>query len=164
MPSDSKTVVSRLLQEVWNAGNVGLLDELIDGDYRAHIDETHPIRTSRHTGPGIPRTELAAYRSAMPNLRVDVETLVADGDAVVAIWTITGDNTGDAIVDQGDEVIPSSGRAIEATAFGVFTVRGGKIAEARIGWAPIGPLDQMRLFATGTLEIHVSGERITLTR
>jgi SnoaL-like polyketide cyclase len=104
---DGKTVVSELLAEVWNAGKVELLEDLIDPGYRSHIEETHPVRTSHRVGPIIPRIEIAAYRSAMPNLSVDVTTVLADGDTVVAIWTMAGDNTADASVEGGDERWPA---------------------------------------------------------
>jgi SnoaL-like domain len=74
---------------VWNAGKVELLEDLIDTGYRSHIEETHPVRTSHQVGPVIPRTEIAAYRSGMPNLSLDVTTVLADADTVVAIWTMT---------------------------------------------------------------------------
>ena len=163
MPTANKAVVSRLLEEVWNKGHFDALDDLVAAGYRSHIEETHAVRTSRHTGPSIPRTEIGAYRSGMPNLHLDVATLVDGDDGVVAIWRASGDNTGEAMVEGGDEVIPPSGRAIEAMGFGAFVVTDGKIAEAAIRWAPLGPLTQMRLFAAGKLELQLSGETINLT-
>jgi hypothetical protein len=163
--SDGKTVVGQLLADVWNAGRVELLEDLIDTGYRSHIEETHPVRTSHQVGPVIPRTEIAAYRSGMPNLSLDVKTVPSGADTVVAIWTMTGDNTANASVEGGgDEVIPSSGRSIEATGIGVFVVKDGRITEATYRWDPLGPLTQLRLFAAGTLEIQLSDEKVSLRR
>ena len=39
----------------------------------------------------------------------------------------------------------------------------GMIASARIVWDTLGPLDQMRLFATGSLRIQISRATATLT-
>jgi ketosteroid isomerase-like protein len=161
---DSRAVVSKLLTDVWSNGNVDLLDDLIDPGYRSHIEETDPVRTSHQTGPIIPRTEIAAYRSGIPNLSSDVTTVLAEGDTVVAIWTMSGDNTADASVEDGDEVIPSSGRPIETTGVGTFIVKDGKITEAAYRWYPLGPLTQLRFFATGAVEIQLSDERVSLRR
>jgi ketosteroid isomerase-like protein len=155
-------VVGHLFEESWNKGNSDALEDVVDGAYRSHIDETHPVRTSHWTGPSIVRVEIAAYRSAMPNLNLDVATIIADGDRAAAIWRTSGDNTGDAVVEDGDEVIPASGLAIETTGIGIFAVRDGRIVEATYRWDPLGPLTQMRLFAAGTLEVQVSGETVTM--
>jgi hypothetical protein len=69
---DSRAVVSKLLTDIWSNGNAELLEDLIDPGYRSHIEEANPVRTSRQTGPIIPRTEIAAYRSEIPNLSLDV--------------------------------------------------------------------------------------------
>jgi hypothetical protein len=161
---DSRAVVSRLLTDAWGKGEVELLEDLIDPWYRSHIEETNPVRTSRRTGPVIPRTEIAAYRSGMPNLSVDVTTALADEDTVVAIWTMSGDNTAAASVEDGDEVIPPSGRPIETTGVGTFTVNDGKIADAVYRWYPLGALTQLRFFATGAVEIQLSDERVSLRK
>jgi predicted ester cyclase len=161
---DSRAVVSKLLTDVWSNGNVELLEDLIDRGYRSHIEETNPIRTSHQTGSIIPRTEIAAYRSGIPNLSLDVTTVLAEGDMVVAIWTMSGDNTADARLEDGDEVIPSSGRPIETTGVGTFIVKDGKITEAAYRWYPLGPLTQLRFFATGAVEIQLSDERVSLRR
>lgn len=164
MTGDSRAVVGKLLTEVWSNGNVEHLDDLIDPGYRSHIEETNPVRTSHQTGPIIPRTEIAAYRSGIPNLSLAVTTVLAERETVVAIWAMSGDNTADASVEDGDEVIPSSGRPIEATGVGTFIVKDGKIAEADYRWYPLGPLTQLRFFATGAVEIQLSDERVSLRR
>jgi predicted ester cyclase len=158
----SRETVRRLLTEAWGAGNVDLLDELIDAGYRSHIAETNPIRTSHHTGPTIPRTEIAAYRSGIPNLRVDVTALLADAATVVAVWTMSGDNTAEAIVEEGDEKIPPSGRPVATTCTGIFTVEGSKITDATYHWDPLGPLSQLRLLANGAVDIQLSDDRVHL--
>ncbi len=164
MTGDSRAVVSKLLTDVWSNGNAELLEDLIDPGYRSHIDETNPVRTSHWTGPIIPRTEIAAYRSGIPNLSLDVTTVLADADTVVAIWTMSGDNTAEASVEDGDEVIPASGRPIETTGVGTFIVKDGKVTEAAYRWYPLGPLTQLRFFATGAVEIQLSDERVSLRR
>jgi hypothetical protein len=73
---------------------------------------------------------------------------------------MSGDNTADASVEDGDEVIPSSGRPIETTGVGTFIVKDGKITEAAYRWYPLGPLTQRRFFATGAVEIQLSDERV----
>ena len=77
-------------------------------------------------------------------------------------FSLPGSDFGFVVVEDGDEVIPSSGRPIETTGVGTFIVKDGKITEAAYRWYPLGPLTQLRFFATGAVEIQLSDERVRL--
>jgi hypothetical protein len=77
-------VVRRLMDEVWNGGNLALLPQLIADSYVGHL----PI--GDHYGPGGLRIDIEAYRRAIPDLTVTLLHLLADDDLVVRHFALTG--------------------------------------------------------------------------
>jgi ketosteroid isomerase-like protein len=168
MADENKAVVRRLLEEVWGGGKLDVAEELIDPvAYRSHVPDVSDARMSHWTGANIVRVEVGAYRSAFPDLAVEVGALLSEGDAVAAYWSLTGTNTGtmrltpmDGAVDE--EVEPS-GKELSASASTLFRLTGGRITEAAFGWHPLGLLDQVRLFATGSQVLDLGGgNRVSL--
>ncbi len=167
MSEENKAVVRRLLDEVWGAGDLDATEELIDPvEYRSHVQDAFVPRMSRWTGPNIVRVEVAAYRSAFPDLHVDVQDLVAEADAVAALWTLGGTNSGTMqIVPFGDEVdeeVAPTQRDLTAVASTVFRLTGGTISAATFHWDPLGLLEQVRLFAQGVRVLDLGGNRVSM--
>jgi ketosteroid isomerase-like protein len=163
---ENKIVVKRLFAEAWSRGDLDVLDEIVDDGYRSHIDEVSVPRMSRWTGSKILKVEIAAYRSGLPDCRVEVAQTVTEGDEVVARFQITGTNTGRTVIepmqDVFDEEIDPTDERIAASGNAWFRIEGGRIAQARVSWDPLGPVDQVRLFATRRLELVVSGRHATV--
>lgn len=67
--------------------------------------------------------EAKGWRSAFPDLKVDVDLMVAEGDLVAVRWTAHGTNTGTG------NGIPATGRKVEVTGTAIFRFVDGKIAE-----------------------------------
>lgn len=80
----NKETVRRLVEDVLGRGHVTLLPELVAADYVGHF----PI--GDHYGPEGMRIDIAAYRSAVPDLAVILEELLADGDRVIRRFTLRG--------------------------------------------------------------------------
>jgi len=78
----------RFIDRVINAGDYSVLDELVHPDYvyRAPGQELQ--------GVGAIRSLFEAYRSAFPDLHIDVDDLVAAGDRVAIAFTLTGTHAG----------------------------------------------------------------------
>jgi steroid delta-isomerase-like uncharacterized protein len=62
------------------------------------------------------------FTAALPDIHVNLHELIAEGDKVVARWTMTGTQRG---VWDG---IPATGNAVKWDATDIFTVENGKIA------------------------------------
>lgn len=167
MSDGNRAVVRRLLAEVWGAGDLEAAEELIEPvEYRSHVPDAFVARMSRWTGPKIVRVEVAAYRSGFPDLEVEVHDIVAEADAVVALWTLRGTNTGtmrivpfDGAVD--DEVEPS-GKDLSAFGSTLFRLAGGKVAAAAFHWEPLGLLEQVRLFARGVAVLNLGAHKVSV--
>jgi hypothetical protein len=158
MSGTSKAAVARLFEKAWGDGRLELLDGLIDGGYRSHIDEVGAGRMVRWVGPDILRVELGAYRSGLPDCRVEVTRMVAEGDDVIALFTVEGTNTATTVVEPlagvRDIAIEPTHMAIRGNGTAVVRVQAGRIIALAITWDLLGPIDQIRLFALGTLMVR----------
>jgi steroid delta-isomerase-like uncharacterized protein len=74
----NKALIRRLFEEVLNAGNFGLLDQLIGASYVEH----NPV-ANQATGAAGVRDRVLGLRVAFPDLRFVLEELIAE-DAIVA--------------------------------------------------------------------------------
>lgn len=85
MAQDPKTVVQRVIDDVWNRRDAAAAQELIADDVVWH-----------HTTLGERRGREAflevvnEMRSAFPDTKVSVEAMAADGDKVMVHWVATG--------------------------------------------------------------------------
>ena len=96
-------------------------------------------------GPAGIKRYVTAYRIAFPNLEVDVEDQLAEGDNVVTRWTVRGTHSGEflGLAPTGDEV------AVSGIEFD--RVVGGRIDEAWVGYHPFaGPDPDPKLVDRGS--------------
>jgi len=80
----NKAIVRRLMEEVLGQGRLKLLPELVADDYVGHFT------LGDHYGPEGVQIDLAAYRTAFPDLTVTLDDLIAEGDKVVRRFTVRG--------------------------------------------------------------------------
>ena len=86
----NKTVVRHLF-EVINNGELDQLSDLVDEDVVDH----NAVIFMQPEGPGAAKEGIRLLRQGFPDLRINVEELVAEGDQVVARLTMSGTNTGE---------------------------------------------------------------------
>lgn len=82
-------VVRRVFEEVWNQGNLDLLDELLDPEF---IDHSAPPGTP----PGIRGYKIAItrFRNAFPDIRFNLDQVTAEDDRVAIRLTGKGTHRG----------------------------------------------------------------------
>src|SRR5690348_4470917 len=90
MDDANKQLVRRFYEELWNKGNFDAADELVSADYFRH--DLRP--GDAPPGPAGQKSVAERFRSAFPDVRLQLEALVAEGDLVAARWTIFGTHTG----------------------------------------------------------------------
>jgi len=74
----NKALIRRLFDEVLNAGNYGLLDQLIGASYVEH----NPVANQAAGAAGV-RDRILQLRAAFPDLRFSLQELIGE-DAIVA--------------------------------------------------------------------------------
>ena len=84
---------------------------------------------TRRRGGAAEKPDLAAFRDftehvlkAFPDMKVKIESVIAEGDQVVVRWTSTGTHKGEFLGT------PPTGRAVPMTNVDIFTIENGKIA------------------------------------
>lgn len=103
---EHKELVRRLVEEVINARNLGVVDELADGGLAK--------AAKRWIGP---------FRASFPDFTMDIIDLVAEGDTVVAHFRCSGTHRGEW------NGLPATGKRFhDVDEIYIFRVRNGKLA------------------------------------
>lgn len=115
----SKELIRRSCEEFWNKGDVEAIDKFYAPGYVSHDPGgLHEGDLAHH------RQSAQAIFSAIPDLRLHIEDLIAEGDKVVKRWTATGTHKG-AFMG-----IPASGNSLEVTGTTTYRVAEGKLVES----------------------------------
>jgi ketosteroid isomerase-like protein len=129
----NKAVVRRLIEEVWNAGRLDLLDELIAEEATL----TFRGRTSPPQSPAQVGATVAQWRAAFPDFRFALADLIAEGDKVVARVPFSGTHTG-PLMD-----LAPTGRRVRVGEMLILRLADGKIVEAWEEYDELGMRQQL---------------------
>jgi predicted ester cyclase len=135
----NKAVIRRFVQEYKNAHNPAVIDELFSQDFVTHfrLQGVSPdLKGFRAVG--------SAFIGAMPDVRVVLEDLMADGDKVIERTSAKGTHTQPLLG------IPATGHTVTFTEIHIYRFQDGKIVEhwpevdfyavfAQIGVIPASP-------------------------
>ncbi len=127
---ENKVIARRLLEEVWNKGNLSVLDEYVAPGAPNH-DPNNPIAP----GPAGLKQVYSLYKNAFPDLHFTIEQVVAEGDYVVQRITSTGTQRGDL------PGIPATGKYGKTEGFVIARFKDGKVVE---GWSLFDQLGLMQ--------------------
>lgn len=83
--ADNKTVQRRIFEEVINEKNLDLADELFGADH-----ELHPEVEGVGRGPEGMKQAFAGLHEAFPDVRAEIESIVAEDDVVAVRVTFRG--------------------------------------------------------------------------
>ncbi len=117
----NKQIVVRLIEEVWNARDLRQLPELWSGPSRDETYGQHRILTG-----------------AFPDLRIEIEDLIAEADRVVARLTLRGTHQGPF------RGIAPTGRQVRFAAIRVYRLDHGVIVESWASQDALGLLGQLQ--------------------
>jgi len=84
------TLADRFVTEVWNNGNLDLIDEMIAADFVRHLPNSW--HTPKIEGAAAFKEYMADTRIKYPDFHVKVHQRIADGDMVASAWTVSGTN------------------------------------------------------------------------
>ncbi len=134
MSEENKALARRFLEEAFNEGNLGVVDEIVASDYVLH-DPASPEGELR--GPEGVKGFVQMYRSAYPDTDITVEEQIAEGDRVVSRWTARGTHQGELLG------VPPSGNRVEVSGITIDRFSGGKFAESWTSYDALGMLQQI---------------------
>jgi len=134
MSDQNKALARRNVEEIWNQGNLSVIDELVAPNATFH-DPSVP--GGKFTGPEGFRQFVQIYRGAFPDVRLTIEDLIAEGDKVVSRWTATGTQKGELMG------IAPSGKRVTVTGCNIDQYQNGKIVEGWASYDMLGLLQQL---------------------
>ena len=116
---ENKALVRRFYEEVWGKGNFDAADEIFASDYVRHdLRPGNPI-----AGPEGQKRIAADFRAAFPDLRMEIDLMVAEEEFVVARWTTEGTNTG------AWGSVPATGKRARFSGVNIFRIANRKVVE-----------------------------------
>lgn len=89
----NRAVVHRVVQEIWNLGDLELADALFVSDYVNHGG----LIPDFVQGPEAIKISVALYRTAFPDLHITVEDLVVEEEGVMLHWAARGASPGELV-------------------------------------------------------------------
>ncbi len=139
MSENNKQIFRRWFKEVWCEGREATIDELCSTTVVAYgLGDVEPVIHS----PAEFKDFWRNLRGAIPNIQINVEDLIAEGDKVVGRVVVSGVHTGAHLG------IPPSGKTVHLKGIVVLRIANGQIAEAWNSWDQLGLLRQTGALAT----------------
>ena len=139
MSEQNKAIMRRIFDEVFNEGNLALVDELVAKDSIEHENNAHGAEGFKQT--------VAVFRTAFPDIQISVDDMIAEGDKVVARITMRGTHQGEFMG------IPATGKTIAVQGIDIVRFANGKAVEH---W---GVTDSAAMMAQLGVAPPVSGRR-----
>ncbi len=131
---ENKAVIRRLVEEVYNAGNLDAVDELVAPDVFNHpavAEHRHGIDSFKHV--------MEWVRDISPDVHYEIDDIIAEGDKVAVRMTQSGTHTGPI------RGIPPTGKSFSVDYVHWFRLAGGKVAELWAVRDDLGRLKQLGL-------------------
>jgi steroid delta-isomerase-like uncharacterized protein len=131
MSTENEALVRRFFEELYNARNVDVADEIIAADFVNHV----PQNPSAEGPEGIKAT-VAAYEERL-DAHWDIQEMHSTGDRVFVRWIGSGTHVGEL------NGIAPTGATISIEALAMFRIADGKIAEEWTVYDALGLLQQI---------------------
>lgn len=119
MSAENKVLIRKWFEEVWNKGRVSAIDDLASTQAVIHGLTSEPIDLA-----GFKQFH-AAYRNAFPDIKLQVDDVVSEGEKIAVRWSGTGTHLGDGLG------FPPTGNPVRLSGMLIMTVDNGKLVE---GW------------------------------
>ena len=137
----NKAVAMRVFNEILTQGRFEVADEIYSPDFQNHgAHRTIDLKTDQDYA--------RAEKKALPDLRIEVQRLIAEGDFVAALGTIRGTHT-----SGGYGGLPPTGTPIEIRGITIWRIVDGKIRDEWTSFDELGAYSQVVRHVQGKLWI-----------
>ncbi|WP_035051647.1 ester cyclase [Andreprevotia chitinilytica] len=126
--TQEQQLVRRLYEDCFNTGNLALLPELLTDDFVGGRGEQGPAEFAK---------TVETLRTGFPDVRFELDDVIAEGDRVAVRWTFHATHAGPfAGVQASHKQVTQNGIAI-------YRIRDGKLAQAWLQIDRLGMLQQI---------------------
>ncbi|MDR3574106.1 MAG: ester cyclase [Anaerolineaceae bacterium] len=129
---ENKRILRRFFTEVFEQGNLAVVDEIISTDW-VNIDPSLPPLKGREGAKQL----VSMFRTAFPDLKGGLEDMVAEGNRVAGRFSFTGTHKGDLM-----GIKPTS-KHVTLTGTGIFQIENGKLLKNQVNFDSLGMLQQI---------------------
>ncbi len=131
--SEQNVVLSRRwFEEVWNERKTAAIDDLLTPESVGHMPGGDMVGIDHF------KQFHGEFLSAFPDLRVDMEDIMADGDKTVVRWLLTGTHSGDGLG------LEPTNRPVSIRGTSWLRFQGDKLMEGWDCWNQEGLFQQLR--------------------
>ena len=115
----NKAVARRWVEEIWNKGDLSVIDEIVAEDY---VDRSPAAPGAPTDRDGI-KAGVSGFRAAFPDAHFAIDAMMAEGDTVVVPQTFTGTHQGEL------HGAPATGNQVTFKGIFIYRIQNGKIVE-----------------------------------
>ncbi len=133
MSTETKAIVRRLYEEVWNKRRLEVANEVISPSHALH----DPHLTGSAVGPDAYKRVCTQFIAAFPDLRFTVDDYISEQDKVVASWTISGTHKREF------RGIPATNKKISVEGVTIHHIANGKIMDSYVNLDYLGMMQQL---------------------
>ena len=114
----NKALLRRYIEAVWDNENPEALDEFLAPTYRRHRSPTSPPLNRDEQ-----KTLLIGFRQAFPDVSINVEEMISEGDRIAFRSTMRGTHLGEFLG------LEPTGKQVEFSLLDVMRIEDGKFVE-----------------------------------
>jgi steroid delta-isomerase-like uncharacterized protein len=129
----------RWMTEVWNARLEKTIDEMLPADSKGHSYGNPSMQ-----GPEGFRQFRGALLKAVPDLRIEIEATVEEGDSVAVRWRAHGTHQGEGLG------MPATGEKLDFWGITWLRFANGQIAEGWDAWNQGAVMQQLNMAAANS--------------
>ena len=120
MATSNKAILRQFMETIWNTGDFARVPDFVADAYTIEEDRGDPWEGQ--TLDQATFTQRVRYsRDAFPDLRFDIQEMVAEADNVVAKWFMSGTHLGDL------PQLPATGRSFKIAGMTIYRINEGKV-------------------------------------
>lgn len=112
----NKAAIRRYIEEAWNKGNVGIIDELMAPDYKRYLTGATLDREGQ-------KQRILGFRRAFPDIHLAIERMVGEGELVTFHLLMSGTHQGTFLG------VPATGKQMKTIAIDIARFEDGKVVE-----------------------------------
>ena len=131
-PEENKTIVNQFYDELFNKKNLDYIEEVTASEFVDHNPEPDQA-------PGVEGVKqvFSMFSNAFPDMSVNIDLQVAEGDYVASRITIKGTNTGEM------RGMPATNKQVTVTGVDIMRFQDGKCIERWGDFDQLGMMQQL---------------------
>src|SRR5262252_6268286 len=133
MPTDNKSIVRRMYEEVWNKRNLEVAKELISPSHAMQLIDL----PDSGIGPEAYARNVVQFVRAFPDLKFTVLDMVEENEKGVVLWNISGTHKGEF------RGVAPTGKKVSVDGITIIQLADGKIMDSYVSMDMWGMMQQL---------------------